>query len=216
MGQRLGTPISGNLINCTGYVVSVNGITGLGTGVATFLGNTLPSSVTTFLGTPSSANLRAAMTDESGTGAAYFQGGDLGTPSAGNLANCTGVTLSKLTNALTGDVSLSNTANYFPGPRVAQGTTGTWLAIGKVTVLDAAGAAQFRAKLWDGATVIDSAVQTSAAAGYVISMSVCGYITSPNDDIRIDVKDFSSTSGAIKFNSSGDSKDSTLTVIRIA
>lgn len=72
MGQRLGTPISGNLINCTGYVVSVSGITGLGTGVATFLGNTLPASVTTFLGTPSSANLRGALTDETGTGAAVF------------------------------------------------------------------------------------------------------------------------------------------------
>jgi hypothetical protein len=60
MGQRLGTPISGNLINCTGYVISPSNITGLGTGVATFLG------------TPSSANLRAALTDETGTGAAVF------------------------------------------------------------------------------------------------------------------------------------------------
>ena len=60
MGQRLGTPISGNLINCTGYVVTVNDITGLGTNVATFLA------------TPSSTNLRAALTDETGTGAAVF------------------------------------------------------------------------------------------------------------------------------------------------
>lgn len=39
----------------------------------------------------SSASLRAALTDESGTGAAYFQGGALGTPSAGVLTNATGL-----------------------------------------------------------------------------------------------------------------------------
>lgn len=54
----LGTPSSGNLVNCTG--VSVGGISGLGTGVATFLG------------TPSSANLAAAVTGETGTGALVF------------------------------------------------------------------------------------------------------------------------------------------------
>ncbi|MGB4107786.1 MAG: hypothetical protein WBK55_08330 [Alphaproteobacteria bacterium] len=37
-----------------------------------------------------SAGLRAALSDESGTGADYFQGGDLGTPSAGVLTNATG------------------------------------------------------------------------------------------------------------------------------
>jgi hypothetical protein len=58
---------------------AVGSITGMGTGVATWLA------------TPSSANLRAALTDETGTGAAYFQGGDLGTPSAGVLTNATGL-----------------------------------------------------------------------------------------------------------------------------
>ncbi len=66
---------------------AVGSITGLGTGVATFLG------------TPSSANLRGAITDETGTGAAYFQGGDLGTPSAGVLTNATGLPLSGIASA---------------------------------------------------------------------------------------------------------------------
>jgi hypothetical protein len=48
----------------------------------------------TFLGTPSSANLRALLSDESGTGAAYFQGGDAGTPSAIGLTNGTGLPIS--------------------------------------------------------------------------------------------------------------------------
>lgn len=55
----LGTPTSGTLTNCTGLPVST-GISGLGTGVATFLA------------TPSSANLAAAVTDETGTGILVF------------------------------------------------------------------------------------------------------------------------------------------------
>jgi hypothetical protein len=55
----LGTPTSGTLTNCTGLPVAT-GVSGLGTGVATFLA------------TPSSANLRTALTDETGTGSAVF------------------------------------------------------------------------------------------------------------------------------------------------
>ena len=55
----LGTPTSGTLTNCTGLPVST-GISGLGTGVATFLA------------TPSSANLATAVTDETGTGSLVF------------------------------------------------------------------------------------------------------------------------------------------------
>lgn len=51
----LGTPASGTLTNATGLPIAT-GVSGLGTGVATFLA------------TPSSANLRTAVTDETGTG----------------------------------------------------------------------------------------------------------------------------------------------------
>ena len=59
------------------------GITSLGSGVATWLG------------TPSSANLASAVTDETGTGALVFANTPtlvspvLGTPTSGNLNNCT-------------------------------------------------------------------------------------------------------------------------------
>lgn len=55
----LGTPTSGTLTNCTGLPIST-GVSGLGTGVATFLA------------TPSSANLRSAVTDETGSGSLVF------------------------------------------------------------------------------------------------------------------------------------------------
>ena len=57
----------------------------------------LGSGVATFMGTPSSANLRAALTDETGTGGAVFASSPtlvspaLGTPGSGVLTNCTGL-----------------------------------------------------------------------------------------------------------------------------
>ena len=55
----LGVPTSGTLTNCTGLPIAT-GVSGLG------------ASIATFLATPSSANLAAALTDETGTGAAVF------------------------------------------------------------------------------------------------------------------------------------------------
>jgi len=55
----LGTPASGTLTNCTGLPIAT-GVANLGAGVATFLT------------TPSSANLAAAVTNETGSGALVF------------------------------------------------------------------------------------------------------------------------------------------------
>ena len=69
----------------TAATLPVGSVSGLGTGVATFLA------------TPSSANLAAAVTGETGTGALVFATSPtlvtpaLGTPSSGTLTNCTGL-----------------------------------------------------------------------------------------------------------------------------
>lgn len=57
-GGALGTPSSGTLTNATG--LPIGGVSGLATGIATFLGSA------------TSANLAAALTDKTGTGLAVF------------------------------------------------------------------------------------------------------------------------------------------------
>lgn len=131
-------------------------------------------------------------------------------------ANGAPITLSPITNSLGGDVSLNNASNYFDGPSVAQGTAGVWFVSGSVTVLDSAGAANFSAKLWDGTTIINSGFIVIRTASDPEQIALSGFITGPVGNLRISVRDNTSTSGLIRFNASGNSKDSTITAVRIA
>ena len=90
----LGTPQSGDLQNCTNLPLS--SVTGIN------------SSLWAFLGTPTSANLRSAVTDETGSGSLVFSANPvltspifsnptLGTPASGDLSNCTGLPISSIT-----------------------------------------------------------------------------------------------------------------------
>ena len=121
-----------------------------------------------------------------------------------------------ITNSLSGDVALNNTANFFTGPTIAQGTSGTWFVSGTVTVIDTAGAATFHAKLWDGTTVVASAALYVSAANVSGAIAISGYISSPAGNLRISVKDITSTSGAIQSDAGSMTKSSTLSAIRIA
>lgn len=126
------------------------------------------------------------------------------------------VDLSPITASLGADVALSNTGQYFTGPTIAQGSVGTWFASGSVTLHDTAVAAKMNVKLWDGTTVIASANATTPFANYRVVVSLSGYIATPAGNIRISVNDATSTAGVILYNQSGNSKDSTITAIRVA
>lgn len=120
----LGTPTSGTLTNCT---LPVGGITGLAAGVATFLA------------TPSSANLIAACSDETGTGALVFATSPslvtplLGTPTSGNLSNCTALPAASVTGTLGADHGGTGVANNASSTLTISGNFGTTLTVAGAT-----------------------------------------------------------------------------------
>jgi len=125
----LGTPSAATLTNATGLPVAT-GISGLGTGVATFLA------------TPSSSNLAAALTDEAGSGTVAFTNSPtfvtptLGAAAATSIALPDALVGSALATAGTSATTIDSwsTATYSSAKYIVQMKKGTDIEVIEVLV----------------------------------------------------------------------------------
>ena len=173
----LGTPTSGTLTNATGLPIST-GVSGLGTNVAAFLA------------TPSSANLAAALTDETGTGANVFAtsptlvtpiSATLTSPAASNLTLGTGtygtaLTVASATGAVTATTTLADQGGTISAQRNGlaprQGLSYAGTAGVTASNMAVIGTGDFSILAWMTPTNLVAANISDTASGQRFSVSV--------------------------------------------
>jgi hypothetical protein len=172
----LGTPSAATLTNATGLPVST-GISGLGTGVATFLA------------TPSSANLRSAVTDETGSGGAlvFATSPTLTTPVIDSIvAAGTGSTATLWNNITTGTITIGSGLTSGSISIGASGTTTT--IVGNLTVSGTT-------------TTVNSETLTVNDNIIVLNNNVTG---TPTENAGIEIERGTSTNASVTWNETTD------------
>ena len=166
-------------INASGIITATNGFVGNVTGTASSTTN-IPNltgaitsvNTTTSLGSFSSANLSAALTDETGSGSAVFATSPtlvtpaLGTPSSGTLTNCTGLPISTGVNGLG-----ANIATFLATPSSAN-------LASALTDETGSGVAVFATSPTLVTPVLGAATATSIVVGSGVTINASGIVAS--------------------------------------
>jgi len=154
----LGTPVSGTLINCSGLPIST-GVSGLGTGVATALGNAVTGSGGIVLATSPSLVTPA-----------------LGTPTSGNLSSCTNLPIGKTFTAGMNSGTVTNSTPLMAGfavTHVASGTTAMVTFCGQVAG-SVSGNTQAAIRFGTGSAPAQGASVTGTLVGTVTAINQIG------------------------------------------
>ena len=175
---NLGTPSAATLTNATGLPVAT-GISGLGSGVATFLA------------TPSSANLAAAVTGETGTGALVFgtsptisTGLTLGflTGSSQCLTVDTSGVVSGTGAACGGSGSTGANPTATAGPTAINGSAGTFMRSDAAPAVQTGSSSQKGILQVDGTTIQESSGVISASPRSAVNAQTGTSYTIQNSD----------------------------------
>jgi hypothetical protein len=158
-GGALGTPASGTLTNATGLPIST-GVSGLGTGVATFLA------------TPSSANLAAAVTGETGSGGLVFDTSPtLVTPTIG-VATATSINKVAITAPAT-----SATLTIANGKTLTASNSITLAGTDSTTMTFPSASATITQTIASGTSALGTSAISSATCATVVTTSATGVAT---------------------------------------
>lgn len=170
----MGSPVTSSGTFTVGYSGAPLPVANGGTGI-----NSFGSGIATFLGTPSSANLISAVTDETGSGSLVFSTSPtlvspaLGTPSSGTLSACT--------------VDGTNKVGFLNVPISGASKTASYTMVltdaGKLICLDTGGSVVIPAGVFAAGDSFAIYNNTSAAITNTCSAVTTAYLTGADADI---------------------------------